>query len=670
MKKLYFLLVGLLLTGFLNAQTLLSEDFSSGTMPPPGWTALPLNQGWNSSATAMAGGSSPECKFEGFNYNGTSRLMSPYTNMSTVDTAILMFKHSYKRAGSGLDIGLAIASGSSWVSVWEQTPGQDIPAEEVTIILTGDQITSSTFRFSFYLTGNMASVNSWYIDDVIMFTPSQFDCKMANILTPGVITGPVPVVGSVLNLGNTVINEVNVTWVSYSGIERDSTFTDLNLGLLESAELDFDGMWVSPVGQHDLTMWINSVNGTTDLDTSNDTLTKSIEYQSVVLNSKPLFEEFTSSTCSPCASFNSSFVPWCNTHEDEITLVKYQMNWPGSGDPYYTAEGGVRRGYYGVNAVPELYCNGAKISTSTSAATTALNNALQQTSTLAIASSFTMNGSVISITTNILPFASASNLRVYNVVMEKLTTQNATTNGETQFEHVMMKMMPDANGATVSFTNGVPSQFTYTYDMANTNVEEYDDLLVSVIVQDPSTKQVYQTAYGEQDVTYSADARLSNLTLDGVPLEGFDPDVYEYEVQLPEGTIEEPVLVGTPMVAASTVLTSMAFAIPGSAMIDVYAENLYNHKQYVVNYSIDYVGTDEPRQELISVYPNPAHDILYVIGLQNADLAVYSTSGQLMIQKRNFSGNSLDISNLNRGVYVIDIRLNNGQVVRKKVTIL
>jgi len=144
MKKLYFLLVGLLLTGFLNAQTLLNEDFGSGTMPPSGWTALPLNQGWTSSATAMAGGSSPECKFEGFNYNGTARLMSPYTNMSTIDTAILMFKHSYKRSGSGLSIGLAIASGSSWVSVWEETPGQDIPAEEVTLILSGDQITSST----------------------------------------------------------------------------------------------------------------------------------------------------------------------------------------------------------------------------------------------------------------------------------------------------------------------------------------------------------------------------------------------------------------------------------------------------------------------------------------------------------------------------------------------
>jgi len=119
---MYFLLVSLLLTGFLNAQALLSEDFSSGIMPPARWTALPLTSGWDISSTAMAGGSSPECKFEGFAYNGICRLMSPYTNMTSVDTAVLMFKHFYKRSGSGLTIGLAIANGSTWVSVWEETP--------------------------------------------------------------------------------------------------------------------------------------------------------------------------------------------------------------------------------------------------------------------------------------------------------------------------------------------------------------------------------------------------------------------------------------------------------------------------------------------------------------------------------------------------------------------
>jgi hypothetical protein len=129
-------------------------------------------------------------------------------------------------------------------------------------------------------------------------------------------------------------------------------------------------------------------------------------------------------------------------------------------------------------------------------------------------------------------------------------------------------------------------------------------------------------------------------------------------------------MVGTPMVSSSTMITSMAFSIPGIAQIDVYAENLFVHKVYKINYSIDYVGTEEPRQELISVYPNPAYDILHINGLQNADVTLYSTSGNVVLRKTNFSGNTLDISNLSRGVYVIDIKLNNGQVVRKKVTVL
>jgi len=659
-----------MLAGFINAQPILTEDFSSGDMPPEGWIHLPLSSGWYNSATSNAGGSAPECKFEGFTYTGTARLISPYIDMSDVDTAVLMFKHKYIRAGYGLTIGVAIADGSSWVPVWESTPTQDIGPEDITVLLTGDQIASSNFRFSFYLSGNMAGVENWYIDDIELTAPSAFDCKLLSINTPGVITEPAQVSCTVLNLGNTVIDELDVSWLSYSGIEYDSTFTSLNLGLLESTELMFDGMWVSPLGNHNLKMWFNSVNGQTDINPENDTLVKTIEYQSTVLPRLPLFEEFTSSTCSPCASFNNTFVPWCNTNADDITLIKYQMNWPGSGDPYYTAEGGTRRNYYGVNAVPDLFCNGDGIGANTSAAGSALASASLLTSTLDIASSFTMSGSNISITTNILPFASSSNLKVYNVIIEKLTTGNATSNGETEFEHVMMKMMPSANGITGTFITGVPSQFTYTYDMATTHVEEMNDLLVVVIVQDPSTKEIMQSAYGLMNANYSHEARLSMITLDGEPLEGFNPDVFEYEVKLPLGTIEEPVLGGTPMNSNALVLTSMAFAIPGTAKLDVYAEDRYEHEQYKINYVYDNVGVENDVEALISVYPNPAYDKLFINGLDNATISIISSSGSVILKKSNFSGNVIDISNISRGVYILDISTNSNKIVRKKIIIL
>lgn len=671
MKKLYLLLVGLLFVGFLSAQTFVSEDFSAGTMPPSGWYQLPLTSGWQNVPSSVAGGIMPECKFEGYNSTGTARLMSPASNMNSTDTAAIIFKHSFDRGGSGVTIGVATRSGGDWVTVWQVTPTGDIDPEDVSITLTGDQITGSNFQFSFFVEGTLSAVNGWYIDDIEFFAPLKFDAKLSSILIPEVISNPAPVSATVLNLGNDIIEDVVVTWRSYAGIERDSIFSDLNLEFAESALLEFEGSWASPLGSHDLKMWINTVNGVSDMNQDNDTLIKSIEYQSVVYPVVPLFEEFTSSTCAPCASFNSSFVPWCAQNEDDIVLVKYQMNWPGSGDPYYTAEGGTRRSYYGVTGVPDLFGMGDAIATSVSAAQSTLNKANTMTTTFNIASSFTMDGSIINITTNILSFANATSMKVHNIVVEKLTTQNATTNGETEFEHVMMKMMPGANGATKSFVSGVPVQLTYSHDMSTTFVEQLNDLLVVSFIQDGSTKVVYQAAYGEQDVVYSDEARLSSMSLDGVPIEDFDPDIYEYTIALPEGTVEEPVLVSTPMDAGATVITNMAFAVPGTATVDVYAENLFNKKTYTVNYYIHYVGEDEMIDEsLISVYPNPANNELTLKGFKNADVSVLSSSGAVVLQTNNFDGGSIDISNLSSGVYFVRIHLDNNQIVHKKIIVL
>lgn len=670
MKKLLSLLIVISLVGFANAQTFINEDFSGGTMPPSGWSQLPLTSGWSNSPTSNAGGNVPEAVFEGFNYTGTARLISPSVNMNSTDTAAIIFKHKYIKNNSGITIGVATRSGGDWNTVWESTPGEDIDAEEVSILLTGDQVNGSYFQISFFLTGNLSGVGAWYLDDIQFFAPLSFDAKLSSVSIPSVIYNPAPVIGKVMNIGNTVVDEVNVSWINYAGIEKDSTFSDLNLGFADIATLDFGGLWASPLGSHDLKMFINSVNGTTDMDQANDTLIKTIEYQSVSFPVMPLFEEFTSSTCAPCASFNSSFVPWCNTHAEDIVLVKYQMNWPGSGDPYYTAEGGTRRSYYGINAVPDLIGMGTNIATSTGACDNVLNQAQGMTTTFDIASTFTMSGTTINVTTNIISFANTSSMKVHNIVVEKETTGNVASNGETSFEHVMMKMFPNGNGTSQSFTSGVPVQFTYSYDMSTTNVEEFDDLLVVTFIQDPTTKQVYQAAYGIEDTDYSNEARLASVSFDGVPMEDFDPDIYEYDVKLPEGTTEEPILGSVPMDENATRITNMAFSIPGKASIDVYAENLYDKKTYNFNYYIEYVGKEEIDASLVKVFPNPAKDELILKGFKNADLTVVSSSGQVVVQKASYNGGRLDISNLSRGVYFVNIRLEDNQVVYKKIVVL
>ncbi|MBU2649396.1 MAG: T9SS type A sorting domain-containing protein [Bacteroidetes bacterium] len=669
MKKFYITIVAIMLCPLIFGQTFIFEDFSSGTMPPPGWTSLPIGSQWSSSNTDHAGGVAPEAKYSNGSGTGTARLMSPVVDLTGIDTVILVFKHYHQGMVGGPKIGVATRGGSQWLNVWEVTPNGNLGPEEKQLVLTGGDVGKPNFQLSFYVTGNLANITAWYIDDVIMKSPSGLDCKMTSILVPSTITGPVPVSGVITNLGNTVINEVNISWQSYTGSIFDSTFSGLAVNLLESYQFDFDGMWISAFGYHPLKVWINTVNGIQDQDPANDTLTKTVAYYANILPRIPTLEEFTSSTCGPCATFNTSFVPWCQQHEDEIVLVKYQMNWPGSGDPYFTAEGGTRRNYYGVTYVPDLFGNGSRVSTNVSSVQTFFNNASPLTSYLDIASSFTITGTIINVTTNILPWADYGTKRVHNVVFEKKTTGNVGSNGETEFHHVMMKMLPDANGANVTLNEGEAVSLTYTYDMAQTHVEQMGDLMIAVIIQDQSSREILQAEYGLMDANYSDEARLDAIFLDGEPLEGFDPDVFEYNVALPEGTVEEPMVTVETMNDGALPVINRAFIVPGTSTIEVYAENRLNTELYTINYTIATSIGETPRP-FVHIYPNPVRDIVHISGISNAQVNVFSTDGKLMISKENFNDNILDLSGLPKGIYILNVVTNDNYVIRKKVVVL
>ncbi len=668
MKKIYSLLFGILLTGHIFGQTYLSEDFSSGQMPPPGWNIYAFNQYFSANPTSNAGGTAPECKISGFAYNGTLRLISPTLNMTGVTSVTLIFKHYYDhKSNPGPTIGVATKSSGAWTPVWQLNPTANIGPQDITVTISNSDLNKPNFQLSFFVTGTIQNMDHWYFDNIVMLVPLNLDGAMSSITIPGTINEPQEVGGIFQNVGNTQVTEFNVSYEAYNGIVYDTSFTDLSLDLFETMEFSFGQMWVAPFGTNDITMWLNSVNGVQDDDLSNDTITKSITYVVNILPRRPAFEEFTSSTCGPCASFNSSFVPWCQSHQD-ITLVKYQMNWPGSGDPYYTLEGGTRRNYYGVGFVPDLYVNGTQCATNIGAVQSAYDQAVNLTSPIEIASEFSITGTTIEITTNLVSWEQVGSVRVHNIVCEKVTTGNVATNGETEFHHVMMDMIPDANGAQVNLQYGIPVQLHYSVNLSSTNVEEYDDLMLAVLVQNQSTKQMLQTAYGVEDANYSGEDRLSMIYLDGVALEGFDPNVYEYDVVLPLGTQFEPYLEAETMNANARAIVNPAFQLPGNATVDVYAENLYNNKRYVVHFTV-FTGTPEELVPLIQVYPNPATDELFIHGVKDVAIRIFSVDGKMVVALDGFSGNSIDVSNLCDGVYVLHIITGEGNTLRKKIIV-
>ncbi|MCF6169783.1 MAG: T9SS type A sorting domain-containing protein [Bacteroidales bacterium] len=669
MKKITLLFAFLATLSFLNAQTFVDEDFSANQMPPSGWTIDGFASNWSTSASVNAGGVAPEGKFTYSQNIAVTRLISPSVDLTGETSVTLAFSHFYDDySGAGPKLGVATRSqGGEWTSVWEINPTSDVGPENQMLTIENSDVGQSDFQFCFYLDGNFYNLDYWYVDDIELFIPFAIDAQMISITTPSILNGPSPVTGVFNNKGSNQVTSVDVSWQVDGGDIFTTSFDGLSLDLGDSYDYSCNDLFNFPVGPHVLDVWIANVNGAPDNNPDNDSLTKSINVASFSEQRTPLFEEFTSSTCAPCASFNAQFVPWCNTNEDDIALIKYQMNWPGSGDPYYTDEGGVRRGYYGVTWVPWLVGDGEFVSTDMGAVNSFFSASMDNPSFAAIASSHTLTGTVMDVTTTVLPYAGFDNGMVQVIVFEYETTGNVGNNGETSFEHVMMKMMPDANGTITDFTDREPVTYTQSVDLAGTNVEEWDDLGVIVIVQDQPSTAVYQSIYSVENAAFATDDNLNSMSVDGTPVPDFDPAVLDYYMELPEGSEEVPVVTAEAVDENARVVIVPANELPGTTTIDVFAEDLATHKQYTMSFSL-IQGIENPLAAKVKLYPNPTKGILHISGFEKATVGVYTSTGSLVAQYDDFTGGSINVSGLSNGIYFITIQTDEN-IVTKKVAL-
>lgn len=653
-------------------QPFINEDFSDGDIPPSGWSIDAYGSNWSVSNTTEAGGIAPEGKFTYSNAIAVTRLISPHVDLTGYTSVTLSFSHFYDDySGAGPKLGVATRSqGGDWNVVWEIDPTSNVGPETKYIEIANGDVGSADFQFCFYLDGNFYNMDYWYVDNILLFNPLNLDGGIAEITTPSYIVGVNPVKGVLKNnMGETQINDAEISWQVGEGEVHTSSFSGLALDMGDAYEFECTDLFDFPIGNYDLNVWINSINGLPDDYLGNDMLMKNISVVSFSDARRPCFEEFTSSTCSPCATFNSSFVPWSQAHDDEITLVKYQMNWPGVGDPYYTEEGGVRRDYYGVGWVPWLEGDGTFVNTSITDVNTFFNASLDNPAFVSIASTHSFTGTEVTYETTVLPYADFSNYRVYVIVFEYVTTGNVASNGETEFHHVMMKMIPDAEGYSAEFQDRVPQTFSGTVDLSGTNVEEFDDLGVAIIVQDYPGKNIQQSAYSVQDAIFGTDDNLSDLTVDGSTVDGFSPDVLEYDVVLPEGTTDVPEVAGVAVDESARVIVVPATELPGSTTVDVFAEDLKTYKRYTVNFTVA-VGIAEPMANLVHAYPNPSNGLIKVKGVKGASVRVLDLNGRVVYDNNEFTGTSLDLSYLENGVYLLSAVLEDQSVYRSKITIV
>ncbi|MDE5703358.1 MAG: T9SS type A sorting domain-containing protein, partial [Bacteroidales bacterium] len=201
---------------------------------------------------------------------------------------------------------------------------------------------------------------------------------------------------------------------------------------------------------------------------------------------KPLVEEFSSSSCGSCVPRNQQLREVFDSLGDLVSVVKYQMYWPGQGDPYYTMDGGVRKLFYDIYNVPEIYLNGRHYHVQ--GGIPGMIRTFKEHSGAAAYFDIAFDTLALDADTNLYAVVNVQAsvpavLRLHTVVLEGQTEGNASTNGETMFQHVMLKMLPDAKGQFMDIKPDTTYTFRYGYDMKRTFMEEIDDLKVVCFLQ-------------------------------------------------------------------------------------------------------------------------------------------------------------------------------------------
>jgi cytochrome c biogenesis protein ResB len=156
----------------------------------------------------------------------------------------------------------------------------------------------------------------------------------------------------------------------------------------------------------------------------------------------------------------------------------------------------------------------------------------------------------------------------------------------------------------------------------------------------------------------SDNARLSDLKINDITIDGFDPLRTEYQYDLTSGTVEIPEIDFMPADTSASVSVIKATAIPGATKIVVTAENGITEKTYTVNFTFA-TNLKATQSSFFKVYPNPVSNILNVELSGNSgetDYVVYSVDGRIQNTGRiHLEKFTIDLKGLHPGIYFLNI---------------
>jgi len=674
MKKSISLLFALMLALTINAQVFINETFDETSLPS-GWTYT--GEGSNSiiiSSTNHAEGDPNEVAVVSSNqgypdFNGYARIVSPACDLTGVGEFLVSFKYAMElyEAYNMFEMGIAASAddGSTWTPLWRTLFDMYIYGEVNETVSLPETMDKSNVKFCVYIWGN--SQYLWYacFDDIGVSVQKENDVTVTDININDIIgIGENEVSFSVKNNGSNVVTDITAKY-QFEGYEEVSQNFTTNIEPFTGADLTFD-VPTDIQSLDDLTLTVNvtEVNNTTDDNESDNTLEKDLSVAWGTAQRIPMIEHFSSSSCTPCVSVNASMKTLTNNNPGKYTYVRYSTSWPSPTDTHYIPECDVKAQYYGVSGVPVIMLDGDDRGTPVSQAT--LDSRFNTQAIADVRGAFNIDGNTLYVTADFMSYANMSDVKAFVTVNEKVIEKNGA-NGESEFRHILLKMLGDVSGTDVELKAGEYQRLEFTHDMSTTKMQDINDLEVTLWLQKLETKEVFNShfAYEYTDHCYPVQNLILNeedgnisVTFE-VPEQGTPTgyNIYNNGVLIAENTTE---LSHSITVGDMNIIGVVALYEDGKTSVPVVK----------LNGSGDGVEETTFAENTFNIYPNPAKDYVKVSGNDINTISVYNSLGALVERiDVDKSTTLIDLSEYNAGVYFINIEQNNGVSMTQKMVV-
>ncbi len=216
-----------------------------------------------------------------------------------------------------------------------------------------------------------------------------------------------------------------------------------------------------------------------------------------------IIEDFSNVSCGPCVVSNKILKSLSSSYgNSKLVIIKYAASFPSPIDPMYLAntdDANSRLSYYNIFFTPTVIVDGIDkpIASDSNSIKNQIDENLLISPKFEITATKSIVGEVIKVSGNLKLLDSTeldfSSLILHSVVIESMIKYSTPpgSNGETEFEDVMRKMLPSNQGYSISEIEN-SNEISFSFESDINSGWNKDKLEIVLFIQDGSSKKIYQ----------------------------------------------------------------------------------------------------------------------------------------------------------------------------------